>query len=123
MRPQPQRRRIGRRLFADQDDALADIEGVVVLDGTWSQAKALWWRNPWVLKAQRVVLNPKRASLYGVLRREPRREGLSTIEAVGLLLSRLEDRPEIETRLTENFQMMLTKLQASGVVGRRQRGK
>ena len=107
----------------DQDDALADIEGVIVLDGTWSQAKALWWRNPWVLKAQRVVLNPKRASLYGVLRREPRREGLATIEAVGLLLGRLEQRPEIETRLTQNFQMMLAKLQASGVVGRRQRGK
>jgi hypothetical protein len=107
----------------DQDEALADIEGVVVLDGTWSQAKALWWRNPWVLKAQRVALNPKRASLYGELRREPRREGLSTIEAVGLLISRLEHKPEIETRLTENFRKMLTKLRASGVnAGKVKRG-
>jgi hypothetical protein len=22
-----------------------DLEGIVLLDGTWSQAKALWWRN------------------------------------------------------------------------------
>src|SRR4051794_26462762 len=25
---------------------LKSIEGVILLDGTWSQAKALWWRNP-----------------------------------------------------------------------------
>src|SRR5712691_8147646 len=28
---------------ADQDAALAEIKGVIVLDGTWSQAKTLWW--------------------------------------------------------------------------------
>ncbi|MCL2716183.1 MAG: DTW domain-containing protein, partial [Alphaproteobacteria bacterium] len=37
---------------------LSEIEGVVLLDGTWSQAKALWWRNPWMLKCQRIILNP-----------------------------------------------------------------
>jgi DTW domain-containing protein YfiP len=99
----------------DQDDALAEIEGVVLFDGTWSQAKTLWWRNPWVLKAKRVALNPKRPSLYGALRREPRREGLSTIEATGMLLARLEGRPEIETTLTENFRKMLDEIRASGV--------
>jgi DTW domain-containing protein len=99
----------------DQDKELAHIEGVVVFDGTWSQAKTLWWRNAWVLKGKRVALNPKRPSLYGNLRREPRREGLSTIEAAGMLLSRLEKRPEIETRLNENFQRMLDGIRASGV--------
>jgi DTW domain-containing protein YfiP len=103
----------------DQDKELAHIEGVVVFDGTWSQAKTLWWRNAWVLKGKRVALNPKRPSLYGNLRREPRREGLSTIEAAGLLLSRLEKRPEIETQLNENFRKMLDGIRASGVhVGR-----
>jgi hypothetical protein len=99
----------------DQDDALSDINGIVVFDGTWSQAKTLWWRNPWVLKAQRVALNPRRPSLYGALRREPRREGLATIEAVGMLLSRIEKRPETETKLRANFQMMLDRIAASGV--------
>uniref|UniRef100_UPI0038F71B0F hypothetical protein n=1 Tax=Streptomyces turgidiscabies TaxID=85558 RepID=UPI0038F71B0F len=33
-----------------QRQILKDIEGVVLLDGTWSQAKALWWRNAWMLK-------------------------------------------------------------------------
>ena len=44
---------------------LGDIEGIVLLDGTWSQAKALWWRNAWMLKCQRVILGPKRPSRYG----------------------------------------------------------
>jgi DTW domain-containing protein YfiP len=91
----------------DQDAALSEIEGVVLLDGTWSQAKTLWWRNPWVLKAKRIALKPRRPSLYGRLRREPRREGLSTLEAAALVLARLEDRPEIEKTLISTFRRML----------------
>src|SRR5579863_8194436 len=41
---------------------LREIEGVVLLDGTWSQAKALWWRNAWMLKCQRVILGPAQPS-------------------------------------------------------------
>ena len=95
------------KVLPNQDRALADIEGILLLDGTWSQAKALWWRNPWVLKCRRVVLNPRQPSRYGKLRREPRREGLSTLEAAALLLSRLEHRPEIETELLMTFERML----------------
>jgi tRNA-uridine aminocarboxypropyltransferase len=92
-----------------QRGMLREIEGVVLLDGTWSQAKALWWRNAWMLKCRRVILGPSRPSLYGKLRREPRRDGLSTIEAAAMLISRLEQRPEIETTLHNSFQALLTK--------------
>ncbi|RTL78149.1 MAG: DTW domain-containing protein [Bradyrhizobiaceae bacterium] len=92
-----------------QNAILNGIEGVVVLDGTWSQAKALWWRNPWMLKCQRVILGPKSLSLYGKLRREPRSDGLSTIEAVALLLARLEKRSEIADALLGAFERMLVK--------------
>src|SRR5436189_5716079 len=34
----------------NQRAILKDIEGIVLLDGTWSQAKAWWWRNAWMLK-------------------------------------------------------------------------
>ena len=88
---------------------LEDIEGVVLLDGTWSQAKALWWRNAWMLKCQRVILGPKRPSRYGQLRREPRRDGLSTIEAAGLLLAGLEKRPKIAEALNDSFERMLAR--------------
>lgn len=100
-------------VIADQDRGMAGIEGVVVLDGTWSQAKALWWRNPWVLKCKRIVLAPPLPSAYGRLRREPRREGLSTIEAVGLLLGQLERRPEIDAALSSGFRRMLERFRQS----------
>jgi len=88
---------------------LGDIEGVVLLDGTWSQAKALWWRNAWMLKCQRVILNPSEPSRYGKLRREPRRDGLSTIEAAAMLISGLTKRPDIATTLHESFERMLAR--------------
>lgn len=94
---------------ADQDAALAGIRGIVAFDGTWSQAKTLWWRNAWVLKGRRVVIRPAEPSLYGNLRREPRREGLSTLEAAGFALARLEGRPEIETGLKALFARMLAR--------------
>jgi DTW domain-containing protein YfiP len=93
----------------DQAQALRDIEGVILLDGTWSQAKAIWWRNAWILKCRRVVLGPRQPSRYGSLRKEPRRDGLSTLEAAAMLLSRLERKPEIETVLTTSFERMLAR--------------
>src|SRR5690348_17714684 len=92
---------------ADQCGILRDIEGVVLLDGTWSQAKALWWRNPWMLKCQRVILNPAQPSRYGRLRREPRRDTLSTIEAAAMLIGALEKRPDIAAALNASFERML----------------
>lgn len=91
----------------DQDNALKEIDGVILLDGTWSQAKAIWWRNAWMLKCRRVILGPRRPSRYGSLRKEPRRDGLSTIEAAAMLLARLERRREIETALHASFERML----------------
>ena len=78
----------------DQEAMVKGIDGVVLLDGTWKEAKTLWWRNPWLLKLRRLVLNPQRQSRYGRIRREPRREALSTLEATALLLSHLDGGPE-----------------------------
>jgi tRNA-uridine aminocarboxypropyltransferase len=93
----------------NQRAILKDIEGIVLLDGTWSQAKALWWRNAWMLKCQRVILGPSHPSRYGQLRREPRRDGLSTIEAAAMLLSSLEKRPDITETLHGSFERMLAR--------------
>jgi DTW domain-containing protein len=88
---------------------LGAIEGIVLLDGTWSQAKALWWRNAWMLKCQRVILGPKLPSRYGKLRKEPRGDGLSTIEAAALLLAGIEKRPDIAETLIGSFERMLAR--------------
>ena len=95
----------------NQRAILRGIQGIVLLDGTWSQAKALWWRNAWMLKCQRVILGPARPSRYGKLRREPRRDGLSTIEAAAMILSSLEKRPDIAEALNASFARMLKRYQ------------
>lgn len=90
-----------------QQAAIAKLRGLILLDGSWSQAKALWWRNPWVLKARQLVINPTTPSLYGKLRKEPRRDSLSTLEATAFALSRLEGKPEIEKTMVSTFRRML----------------
>jgi DTW domain-containing protein len=92
----------------NQEAALRNLDGAVLLDGSWREAKALWWRNPWLLKLRRLVLDPAGPSHYHRVRREPRREALSTIEAAGLLLSELEGRPDIEGALTAALDRMIT---------------
>lgn len=85
------------------------MEGIVVLDGTWSQAKALWWRNPWLLKLRRAVLTPSKPSLYRELRKEPRRECLSTIESIAESLQALGEPREVSDGLRQVFQSLLSR--------------
>ncbi len=85
------------------------LEGIVVLDGTWAQAKTMWWRNPWLLKLKRIALNPSRRSLYGSLRREPRRECLSTIESIAEALDALGEEPTVGESLRADFAELLKK--------------
>jgi DTW domain-containing protein YfiP len=92
------------------DDATAilrGLDGIVLLDGTWSQAKTLWWRNPWLLKLHRLVLNPARPARLGRLRREPRREALSTIEAAALVLRHAEKGPEAADALLARLDRLM----------------
>lgn len=91
----------------DGDLILADLEGIVLLDGTWSQAKTLWWRNAWLLKLHRLVIHPDFRSAYGAIRKEPRRESVSTLEAGAFALARLNRDPSLEGRLTAPFGELL----------------
>jgi len=88
------------------DDA-PSIEGIVVLDGTWSQAKTLWWRNAWLLKLGRVVLAPPEPSIYGRMRKEPRREYVSTLEAVADVLVALGEEEDVRTQLRRAMRTMV----------------
>jgi DTW domain-containing protein YfiP len=75
------------------------FEGIVLLDGTWSQAKTLWWRNPWLLRLGRIGLSPSAPSIYGRLRREPSRAHLSTLEAAAEALVANGENPTLATSL------------------------
>ena len=86
---------------------LAGLRGIVILDGTWSQAKTLWWRNPWLLKLHRIVLDSPRPARLGRLRREPRREALSTVEAAALALRHIEAGPQAADALIAGLDRMM----------------
>lgn len=86
---------------------LDSIQGVIAIDGTWAQAKTLWWRNPWLLKCKRAVLDPRVRSLYGNLRKEPRRECVSTIESIAYTLEILGEEPQITAALLQAFRELL----------------
>jgi len=88
------------------------LEGIVVLDGTWAQAKTMWWRNAWLLKLHRLVLHPLRPSQYGRLRKEPRRECLSTIESVAEALEALGEDAAACEALRGHFGRLLGKYRA-----------
>jgi DTW domain-containing protein YfiP len=90
---------------------LSGLHGIVLLDGTWSQAKTLWWRNPWLLKLHRIVIDPPHPARLGRLRREPRREALSTIEAAALTLRHLEPGSETADALIAALDRMMAAVQ------------
>ena len=79
------------------------LRGIVVLDGSWKQSKALWWRNPWLLKLNRIGLNPDHPSL----RPQVKKEGLATIEAIAFALEHLGDKPEIPQELREKYRELI----------------
>ncbi len=97
----------GQPLDYGKKPKVSELKGVIVLDGTWSQAKTLWWRNAWLLKCHRIILNPTAASLYGKLRKEPRRECLSTIESIAEVLQALGESKETSAALRSIFSEFL----------------
>jgi DTW domain-containing protein YfiP len=95
-------------MLPDQEAVLAGLDGIVLLDGNWGQAKALWWRNPWLLKLRRLVLATDFRSLYGKLRKEPRADSVSTIEAAAFCLAQLDRDVTIMTRTLRPFRLLLS---------------
>jgi DTW domain-containing protein YfiP len=92
------------------------LEGIVVLDGTWSKAKTLWWRNPWLTKLSRLSLKPSKPSIYGSLRAEPRRELVSTLESVAAALTLCGEPPEIEAGLSRVFRTMVQRVRDAHII-------
>ena len=86
------------------------LEGIVVIDGTWSKAKTLWWRNPWLDKLNRMNLSPTKPSIYGRLRAEPRREYVSTLESVAAALTLCGEAKEIEAGLSRVFRTLVQRV-------------
>jgi hypothetical protein len=101
--------------------APARLEGIIALDGTWSKAKTLWWRNPWLNKLNRLTLKPSAPSIYGRLRAEPKREFVSTLESVAAALTLCGEPEEIEAGLTRTFRTLVQRVRDAQLIPARAR--
>ena len=114
----PDKESAGDGVVSRGGDALepAALEGIVVLDGTWSKAKTLWWRNAWLLKLNRLTLSPKMPSIYGSLRAEPKRTYVSTLESVAAALTLCGEPPEIEAGLQRVFRTLVQRVRDAHII-------
>lgn len=83
------------------------LQGIIALDGSWKQAKALWWRNPWFLRLNRITLNPDHPSLRG----QTRAEAMSTVEAIAMLLECVGEKKEISESLRSQYAQLICSAQ------------
>lgn len=79
---------------------------LVVLDGTWWQARKLLRSNPNLEALPRVAFTPAKASEYRI-RREPQDDYVSTIEALAEVLPALEQDGRSFAGLLEPFRAMV----------------
>lgn len=92
-------------------DDTSFLRGIVALDGSWKQAKALWWRNPWLLRLNRISLRADHPSL----RPQAKTGALSTIEAIAFALEHLGDGSETAGELRSCYRREI--LEPAGAAG------
>jgi len=97
--PGPEAEDVGR---LPRDRAIS----LIVLDGTWSQARKLLTRNPALAALPRVAFTPRRPSAYRI-RRQPAAFCVSTIEALAEVLEQLEPEGAGMERLLAPFHAMV----------------
>jgi DTW domain-containing protein YfiP len=81
---------------------------LIVLDGTWWQARKLLKLNPAIAVLPRIAFRPRKPSAY-VIRREPADFCVSTIEALAEVLKVLEPEGDRFSRLLDPFHAMVAR--------------
>lgn len=95
----------GARLLSDIPPAERP-KNLLVLDGTWPQARGCYRRNRWLADLPHFDLAPKKAGQYRI-RMEPNERSLSTIEAIVSALEILEpETPQLDALLAGFTQMI-----------------
>jgi len=74
----------------DSDGSLGSgFKNLLVLDGTWRKVKRLLLLNPWLTELPHIQITPEQQSLYAPVRKSPREDGVSTLEATVAALNML----------------------------------
>ena len=90
----------------DPDQLTVPPRTLIVVDGTWAQARKVVRRNPFLQALPRIGLKPAQPSNYRI-RKEPADHCVSTIEAVVQVLGALERDPERFRPLLRVFDRMV----------------
>ncbi|KAJ7529535.1 hypothetical protein O6H91_15G055600 [Diphasiastrum complanatum] len=109
----PSEKAMDLMLIAPNANANSDLETkhprhLIVLDGTWSKAKRLYYDNPWLHQLPHYQLPLQVPSLYAGVRREPKPGCLSTIESIVYALRLLEPQTQGLELLLEVFDSMIS---------------
>ncbi|MCK6504786.1 DTW domain-containing protein [Myxococcota bacterium] len=100
-------------LFPPEDDGSslradpAAVRRVLVLDGSWSQARRMAHRIPGLFHLPRLVLPPPDAD-RARLRRPPTAQGMATLEAVAAAVALLEG-PQVAAPLVALFDLLVAR--------------
>lgn len=81
---------------------------LIAIDGTWSQARSLYKKNPWLASLRHVKLTQAPPSNYRI-RREPKSHYVSTLEALVHALRALEPDTDGFDALLAHFDAMIDK--------------
>ncbi|MEI6705232.1 MAG: tRNA-uridine aminocarboxypropyltransferase [Deltaproteobacteria bacterium] len=100
------------------DGNLAGITRFIVIDGTWHEARKIYQRSPYLMKARRVGLTPTASSRYN-LRKNQKEACLCTAECVIEILRGIGDDASAE-RLEEGFLAFISQSGAKQVITKRQ---
>ena len=68
----------------------------------------------WLLKLPRIVLQPREPSMYGRLRNEPRRDFVSTLEAIADTLPALGESEQLRSSLRRLLRTLLQRARDAG---------
>ncbi|WP_437514023.1 DTW domain-containing protein [Sorangium sp. So ce1099] len=99
------------------------VRSLIVVDGTWWQARKMLALNPRLASVRRIGVTPRAPGNYRI-RREPRPECLATVEAVASALAALEGEPARFDAMLRAFEFMVDRqiaYQAASDAPRRRR--
>ncbi|WP_221800793.1 tRNA-uridine aminocarboxypropyltransferase [Oceanobacter mangrovi] len=87
------------------DQGLPQRQQLLLLDGTWRKVKRLLLLNPWLNELPHLALQPEQTSRYAPVRKSPRDDGLSTLEAAVIALNQLHPQQDFTpvTRVLERL--------------------
>lgn len=86
---------------------------LIVLDGTWKKVARLIHLNPWLLEITHIRIHAQNESQYQI-RKSPRADGLSSIEATVAVLNSLSQSQDYDVILPAFAKMIDYQIQAMG---------